>query len=54
MQDADGHLLAFNKSAQRILGLSADELAATSSYQPIVPLIHEDGSPFSATNSRRW
>ena len=28
MQDADGHLLAFNKSAERILGLSAAQLAA--------------------------
>ena len=46
LQDADGRPLAFNKSAQQILGLSADELAATSSYQPIVRLIHEDGSPF--------
>ncbi len=46
MQDADGHLLAFNKSAERILGLSAAQLAASSSYQPVVRLIHEDGSPF--------
>ena len=46
MQDANGHVLAFNKSAERILGLSAEQLAASSSDRPLVPLIHEDGSPF--------
>lgn len=46
MQDADGRVVAFNKSAERILGLSADQLAGSSSYQPPVRLIHEDGSPF--------
>ena len=46
MQDLTGRVVAFNKSAERILGLSADELAAGSSDRPLVPLIREDGSPF--------
>jgi putative two-component system response regulator len=46
MQDREGHIVAFNKSAERILGLSAGELFAGPAEQPSVPLIHEDGSPF--------
>jgi len=46
MQDRDGSILAFNKSAERILGLSAEEMLKGSSGAPLVPLIHEDGSPF--------
>ncbi len=46
MQDRDGHILAFNKSAERILGLSADELRAGSTHRPPTPMLHEDGSPF--------
>jgi putative two-component system response regulator len=48
MQDRDGGILAFNKSAERILGLSAEEMFEGSSSQPLLPLIHEDGSPFLA------
>lgn len=46
MQDREGAILAFNKSAERILGLSGDEMFEGNSHQPLVPLIHEDGSPF--------
>jgi cyclic di-GMP phosphodiesterase len=46
MQDRDGRILAFNKSAERILGLSETQLAGGSSYGTSVPLIHEDGTPF--------
>jgi putative two-component system response regulator len=46
LQDADGRVVAFNKSAERIFGLSADELIKSSSDRPQVSLIHEDGSPF--------
>ncbi len=46
MQDRGGHILAFNTSAERILGLSADELVANSTHQPRKSLIHEDGTPF--------
>ena len=46
VQDRNGRVVAFNKSALRILGLSAEQLNDGSSYQPLIPLIHEDGSPF--------
>jgi PAS domain S-box-containing protein len=46
MQDRDGRILAFNKSAERILGLSAEEMMQGNSHKPLVPLIREDGSPF--------
>jgi len=46
MQDRDGSILAFNKSAERILGLSGTQLAGGSSYGSSVAMIHEDGSPF--------
>jgi PAS domain S-box-containing protein len=48
IQDPQGRVIAFNSQAQRILELSADQLAAACPAQPIAPLIHEDGSPFSA------
>jgi putative two-component system response regulator len=46
VQDLDGRVIAFNKSALHILGLEAERLPDGSSYKPLVPLIHEDGSPF--------
>jgi putative two-component system response regulator len=46
MQDRRGRVIAFNKSAERILGLSPEDLAEGSSHEPLVSLIHEDGSPF--------
>jgi putative two-component system response regulator len=46
MQDREGRILAFNKSAERILGLSAEEMLEGNSHKPLVPLIREDGSPF--------
>ena len=46
VQDPDGRVIAVNKSALRILGVSADQLSNGSSHRPLMPLIHEDGSPF--------
>ncbi len=46
VQDLDGRVIAFNKSALSILGLTAEHLEDGSSYRPLMPLIHEDGSPF--------
>ena len=46
VQDLDGRVVAFNKSALQILGLSPEQLDEGSSYRPLAPLIHEDGSPF--------
>jgi putative two-component system response regulator len=48
IQIADGRAVAFNRSAQRILGLSAEQLEVASTENPAVFLIHEDGSTFRA------
>ena len=48
MQDREGRILAFNSSAEQILGLTEDELGGANTNRPLVPLIHEDGSPFLA------
>jgi putative two-component system response regulator len=45
MQGPDGRVLASNKSAERVLGLSAQELAAGFPDRPSWSLVHEDGSP---------
>jgi PAS domain S-box-containing protein len=46
MRGLDGQVLAFNRSAERLLGVSADELNNSTSDRPLAPLIREDGSPF--------
>ena len=46
LQDEDSRILAFNKSSERILGLSADQLIGKTSFDPDWYAIHEDGSPF--------
>lgn len=48
MQDIAGRVVASNTSAERILGLSAEELVTSSADRPLLALIHEDGSPFLA------
>lgn len=45
-QGADAQILACNASAQRILGLSEDELCGRTSLDPRWRCFHEDGSPF--------
>jgi PAS domain S-box-containing protein len=44
--DADGSIRACNGSAERILGLSADQIIGRTSLDPRWRAIHEDGSPF--------
>jgi len=46
MRGLDGHVLAFNRSAERLLGVSGDDLINSASDRPLAHLIHEDGSPF--------
>ncbi|HXI36680.1 MAG TPA: PAS domain S-box protein, partial [Burkholderiales bacterium] len=46
LQLADGTISACNRSAERILGLSADQMAGRSSLDPRWRAVHEDGSPF--------
>lgn len=46
LQDENSKILAFNKSAERILGLTADRLVGKTSFDLDWYAIHEDGSPF--------
>jgi PAS domain S-box-containing protein len=44
--DADGSIRASNGSAERILGLSAEQIIGRTVLAPHWRAIHEDGSPF--------
>jgi two-component system, cell cycle sensor histidine kinase and response regulator CckA len=44
--DADGGLQASNASAERILGLTAEQIGGRTTFDPRWRAIHEDGSPF--------
>lgn len=45
-QAADGEILASNKSAERILGLTSDQLHGRTSLDPRWRAIRQDGTPF--------
>ncbi len=45
-QDADGRILNWNRAAERLLGLSAEELDGRKSVDPRWRAIREDGSPW--------
>lgn len=46
LQDTTGRIITCNTSAERILGLSLDELTGLTSLDPRWQALHEDGSPF--------
>ncbi|MFW9265054.1 GAF domain-containing protein, partial [Nostoc sp. CALU 546] len=46
LQKADGRITACNESAERILGLTADQMMGRSSIDPQWKPIHEDGTSF--------
>ncbi len=46
LQQADGKITTCNTSAERILGLSAQQMLGRTSIDPCWQCIHEDGSPF--------
>jgi len=46
LQDASGKIVAANPAAERILGLSLDQMLGVSSIDPAWRALHEDGSPF--------
>jgi PAS domain S-box-containing protein len=46
LQQADGAIFTCNASAERILGLTADQMMGRTSLDPRWSAIHEDGSPF--------
>ncbi|WAK03881.1 GGDEF domain-containing response regulator [Methylobacter sp. YRD-M1] len=52
--DADGALQAANTSAERILGLTMEHLAGSTSLDPRWQTIHEDGSPFPGEMHPAW
>ena len=46
IQDKDGEIITGNESAEKILGLSIDQMAGRTSIDPRWKAIREDGSPF--------
>jgi PAS domain S-box-containing protein len=45
-EDHDGNIISANPAAERLLGLSLDQLQGRTSLDPRWKAIHEDGSPF--------
>ena len=45
-QDADGRIISANPAAERILGLTAEQMCGLTSLDPRWKTIHEDGSEF--------
>lgn len=50
IQQADGTITSCNASAEKILGLSAEQIKGRDSYDSRWRTIHEDGSPFPSEN----
>ncbi|MBE9214153.1 PAS domain S-box protein [Plectonema cf. radiosum LEGE 06105] len=50
IQQADGSIISCNASAERILGLSTEQIKGRTSVDPRWKTIHEDGSPFPGEN----
>jgi len=46
IQQADGRITTCNESAEKILGLTADQMMGRTSIDSLWKAIHEDGSPF--------
>lgn len=46
LMSKDGVIETFNKSAERILGLTAEQLKGRNAQDPLRNSIHDDGSPF--------
>lgn len=52
--DANGKIRASNPSAERILGLSVEQLSGHTLFDPSWQPIHEDGSPFPVETQSTW
>ena len=50
ISQADGTIISCNYSAEKILGLSAEQIKGNTCLEPPLPTIHEDGSSFKAEN----
>ena len=46
LQDAEGRIESWNPAAERVLGLTADELSGRTSTDPRWAAVHTDGSPW--------
>jgi PAS domain S-box-containing protein len=46
VHDSDGKIIICNKSAERILGLSEEQMAGTTSIDPLWRCVYEDGTNF--------
>ena len=46
VQDASGAIVACNRAAERLLGLTKDQLSGRTSVDPRWRAVHDDGSPF--------
>lgn len=51
MQDAEGKIIEANIAAEKILGLSIDQLLGKTSFDPRWKMIKEDGTPFDPKNT---
>jgi two-component system cell cycle sensor histidine kinase/response regulator CckA len=49
MLNAEGDILTCNPAAERILGMTAEQMAGRSTHDPRWQTIHEDGSPFPSS-----
>ncbi|MDV3002387.1 MAG: hypothetical protein N5P05_003993 [Chroococcopsis gigantea SAG 12.99] len=49
-QDKNGYIIACNKSAERMLGLTKEQMMGRTSFDKRWQAIHEDGSPFPGEN----
>jgi len=47
LQQGDGLIIACNKNAEKILGLTEDQMKGLTSFDPRWRSLHEDGSPFA-------
>lgn len=54
LMDADGMIQAANTSAERILGLTMEQLAGSTPFDPHWQTIHEDGSRFPSETYPAW
>ncbi|MGZ6317424.1 MAG: diguanylate cyclase [Anaerolineales bacterium] len=54
LMDANGMIQAANASAERILGLTMEQLTRSTSFEPRWQTLHEDGSPLPGETHPAW
>ena len=53
LQDSNGKIVSCNESAERILGLTADQMMGRTSIDPRWRAVRPDGSPFAVAEKRK-